>query len=357
MAAEASTAEQALDVAAQARLDFVLRLRQRWGDVLYPALVASARVADPDVADRPVDEVAPVVHAQPQYPWFAWGERGVQKMMWRAITDVVRRQQMALPEPADAPGSLELDPDLQPPAYYTEYDIHVQPGGLWDNEEAALVYEMGAKIVMMGGNDDYAFHDLFTRTARPARSPGRVVDLGCGFGKSTRPFARQYPDAEVIGVDLSAPVLRLAHAQAADHGLAIRFVQADAASTPFDDESVGLVTATMLIHEIPPAGLADLFTEISRILVPGGSVRILDFQPTGDGPRDLAMREHGARNNEPFMPMLFDTDVIDMCRERGLEARWVAFDERGEGRRDELSWPQRPEWHFPWAVLEAEKVA
>jgi hypothetical protein len=38
-------------------------------------------------------------------------------------------------------------------------------------------------------------------------------------------------------------------------------------------------------------------------------------------------------------------------------ARWTAFDERGGGRLPRLAWPQRPEWHFPWAVLEAEKMS
>ena len=342
----------------QARVEFVLRLRQMWGHDLYPALIKSAESEVPDLHDRPLDEVAPVLHAQPQYPWFAWGERWIQKMMWRAVTDAVRRQKVVLQDPGEAPGSLELDPDLEPPGYYTEYDIHVQPGGLWNNEEAALVYEMGAKIVMMGDNDDYAFHELFTQSCPPLRStPQRIVDLGCGFGKSTRPFARAHPSAEVVGVDLSAPVLRLAHAQAADAGLDIRFLQADAARTPFDDGSVDLVTATMLIHEIPPRDLGDVLTEIARILTEDGTVHILDFHTTGDGPRDLVMREHGRRNNEPFMPMLFDTDVLDLCRQRGLEARWIAFDERGVGRLDQLVWPDRPEWHFPWAVLEAKKTA
>jgi ubiquinone/menaquinone biosynthesis C-methylase UbiE len=339
----------------QARLDFVLALRRRWGSELYPALVRSADRVAPGFREGSVDEALPLIHAQPQYPWFAWLERGAQKMMWRAVTDLVRAHDVSVPDAGDAAGELVLDPQLTPPHYYTEYDIHVQPGGLWDNEEAALVYEQGAKIVMMGENDDYAFHDLFARTAGPADTPRVIVDLGCGFGKSTRPFVGAFPDAEVIGIDLAAPVLRLAHAQAAERGLPIRFVQADAAATGLPDGSVDLVTATMLIHEIPPAGLEDVFTEIARILAPGGSMRILDFHPTGDAARDLAMREHGDRNNEPFMPMLFDTDVLTMCRDRGLDARWVAFDERGEGRLDELSWPERPEWHFPWAVLEAEK--
>jgi hypothetical protein len=95
-----------------------------------------------------------------------------------------------------------------------------------------------------------------------------------------------------------------------------------------------------------------------RLLAPGGLLRILDFHPTGNPVRDLAMYEHGKRNNEPYMPILFDTDVIAMCEEAGLaDARWIAFDERGEGRLDGLTWPERREWHFPWAVLEAEKPA
>src|SRR3546814_6708365 len=43
----------------------------------------------------------------------------------------------------------------------------------------------GAKLVMLGDNDDYGFHRSFTSTAIPDRPFRRIVDLGCGFGKST----------------------------------------------------------------------------------------------------------------------------------------------------------------------------
>src|SRR3546814_20202876 len=68
------------------------------------------------------------------------------------------------------------------------------------------------------------------------------------------------------------------------------------------------------------------------------------------------MMEHGERNNEPFMPGLLSADVPGLCAAAGLRnAHWVAFDERGAGRLPDRAWPQRPEWHFPWAVPEAEK--
>jgi hypothetical protein len=73
--------------------------------------------------------------------------------------------------------------------------------------------------------------------------------------------------------------------------------------------------------------------------------------------RDLAMREHGARNNEPFMPAMMAADTAAMAESAGFrEVRWTAFDEREKGRLPTLAWPRRPEWHFPWAVLAAEKA-
>lgn len=69
------------------------------------------------------------------------------------------------------------------------------------------------------------------------------------------------------------------------------------------------------------------------------------------------MREHGARNNEPFLPPAMASDLTAMAARAGLvNVRWRAFDERGEGLLKELAWPERAEWHFPWAVLEAEKA-
>jgi SAM-dependent methyltransferase len=340
-------------LAEQARLDFALTLRQKWAREVYPALVEQVgRRGTPSVES---------VRASRAYPWFGWLERSSQKQLWRAVTDAVATESLdgaAATAERSGPnsGELDVDPGFVLPAWYTDVDIHVQPNGIWSSDRAARVYELGAKLVMLGENDDYLFHQLFVDTAVPDGDYRRIVDLGCGFGKSTRPFARRWPDADVIGVDLAAPVLRLAHRQAAAAGLPIRFLQRDARRTGLETSSVDVVSGTMLIHELPPEVLADVLIEVARILRPGGVLRILDFQLTGDVVRDLAMVEHGERNNEPYMPMLFATDVLELCRRAGLtDARWVAFDERSEGRRADLSWPRRPEWHFPWAVLEASK--
>jgi ubiquinone/menaquinone biosynthesis C-methylase UbiE len=343
----------------QGELDFVLMLRRRWADVLYPRLCAEYAQLTADSRAADAQSVAERVHRLNAYGPFAWLERGSQKMLWRAALAAIA----ASPEDALSPrghagcSSVELDPHLELPAWYTDWDIHVQPGGVWSSTVAAEVYELGAKIVMQGENDDYRFHRLFVETAIPTRRYGRIVDLGCGFGKSTWFLKVHYPEAEVIGVDLAEPCLRLAARRADAKGLQIRFRQANATATGLETHSAELVTATMLIHELPLEVLAAVFKEAVRLLAPGGLVRILDFQFTGDPLRDLAMREHGRRNNEPFLPPMMSADIIAMARAAGLHnPRWTAFDERSTGRLATLRWPERPEWHFPWAVLEAERL-
>lgn len=342
----------------QARLDFALALRSGWARTIYPRLEASVRGRCPGLDNLPADEAHDAVRHDALYPWFAWLERGSQKLLWRAVADSVADGGDS-PVPPRADGgivTLELDSGLELPQWYTEWDIHLQPGGVWRDARSARVYELGAKLVMLGENDDYLFHRLFVESAIPDRDYRRMVDLGCGFGKSTRPLKQRHPEAEVIGVDVAAPLLELARQQAERAGTAVTLLQRDCRRTRIAGSSVDLVTATMLIHELPETAIAETITEASRLLVPGGLLRILDFHLTGDPVRDLAMREHAVRNNEPFMTGLFDLDVLAVCADAGLaNARWVAFDERGAGVLDDLRWPRRPEWHFPWAVLEADK--
>lgn len=347
-----------MHVTDQARLDFALALRSGWARTLYPRLAAHARERCPEIDTLPADEAREVVYADSLYPWFAWLERGSQKLLWRAVADAVAGATPDAGGGSSGAGhvTLDLDPSLELPRWYTEWDIHLQPGGVWRDAASARVYELGAKLVMLGENDDYLFHRLFVDTAIPERGYRRILDLGCGFGKSTRPLKQRYHDAEVIGVDLAGPLLVLAREQAERVGTPLTLLQRDCRRTGLPAQSVDLVTATMLIHELPVTAITETIREAARVLAPGGLLRILDFHLTGDRVRDLAMREHAVRNNEPFMAGLFDLDLPAACADAGLTgARWVAFDERGTGRLPDLRWPDRQEWHFPWAVLEAGK--
>jgi ubiquinone/menaquinone biosynthesis C-methylase UbiE len=349
----------------RAYLDFVLGLKQYWARTLYPELRgqydAALRAQGRPRPSSP-DEVAPDLMRLPAYPFFGWLERNTQKMMWRRLDAMVRLEEprlaAALERPIAGPlGRLELNPQLELPTYYAETEFHIQPGGVWSGVGNAFVYEVGARIVMLGRNDDYLFHRRFVETAIPRdRAYRAILDLGCGFGKSTRPFVDAFPEAEVVGIDLSAPNLLLAHRQAERLGKRITFSQRAAETTGYPDRSYGLVTATMLIHELPMPVLRTVIEEAARLLRPGGALVFLDFQRTGDVFRDRAMDEHGARNNEPYMPHLFRVDLRRLLHECGFErVEILPFDERGAGLLESGEWPARSEWHFPWSVIRATK--
>ncbi len=45
-----------------------------------------------------------------------------------------------------------------------------------------------------------------------APEPARILDVGCGTGALLRAVARQVPEAELVGVDASAEMIRMAGA-------------------------------------------------------------------------------------------------------------------------------------------------
>ncbi len=96
------------------------------------------------------------------------------------------------------------------------------------------------------------------------RAPERALDVGCGTGEGTLFLAREFPQARVRGVDLSAEMVQAAVAKVGlDPEGRIAFKVGDAAALPYPDESFDLVAQL----NMPP-----FFDEMVRVLRPGGHV-------------------------------------------------------------------------------------
>jgi ubiquinone/menaquinone biosynthesis C-methylase UbiE len=110
---------------------------------------------------------------------------------------------------------------------------------------------------------------------RLARGPGRILDVGCGTGLLLRRASRLFPDADLVGVDVSAGMLASATAAAPGR---LALVRARAEHLPFPAEAFDVVVATMSVrHWVDPA--AGLW-EVGRVLVPGGLFGVADV-PSG----------------------------------------------------------------------------
>jgi SAM-dependent methyltransferase len=101
--------------------------------------------------------------------------------------------------------------------------------------------------------------------ALPAE-PARVLDLGTGTGLAARAAAERFPNAIVVGVDLSARMIEEAHRLAPPGSRErLRFEVADATALPFVAGEFDLV---LLLNMIP------FFTELARVTAPRGHVVI-----------------------------------------------------------------------------------
>ena len=94
--------------------------------------------------------------------------------------------------------------------------------------------------------------------------PRLALDLGTGTGGAALAIARRFPEAEVVGVDLSPSMLDQARAKVpAELRGRVRFELADASNLPHDDASFDLIGLSNMIP---------FFDELDRVLAPGGAL-------------------------------------------------------------------------------------
>jgi 2-polyprenyl-3-methyl-5-hydroxy-6-metoxy-1,4-benzoquinol methylase len=79
---------------------------------------------------------------------------------------------------------------------------------------------------------------------------GRILDAGCGAGATAIVLARTLPQSEVVGIDLSDPLLELAIQAAQDAGVIERvtFERADVQQMPYDDDSFDAIINLQMLH-------------------------------------------------------------------------------------------------------------
>lgn len=116
----------------------------------------------------------------------------------------------------------------------------------------------------------------------------RLLDLCTGTGDLAIEFARRCPDLEIIGVDISEPMLQVAREKLIRLGLEqkIALHHGDALHLSFGDHSFELVTVAFGVRNLP--NRLQGLREIYRVLTPGGRAFILEFSlPQSGGVRAL----------------------------------------------------------------------
>ena len=307
----------------------------------------------------PADRESGKVALSGDHLYQLWGASvfASQDLMWESVDRTCRRllpelrRRRAQIERDGAAGRLELDPSLSYPEPIASVEIHRQPGGYFgvegDDELLTGLRYFGTLELYRAAKGLSAD----TRVGEPGMGrfilgaiqrrfpefhPGAVLDLGCGTGTETVAYRQQYPQAEVWGVDLSAPLLTFAHTWSEDGGHGIHFRQADARYTGFDDGHFDLIVSNILFHETWHDVLPDIMREAHRLLRPGGVFLNADtpYQPHRlSVPQQVTNDWQVVNNGEPFWTGYADMDMAEQLRAAGFAAEQVFadYDPLGQG--------------------------
>lgn len=192
-----------------------------------------------------------------------------------------------------------------------------EPDLIMDDPAQVAAYAEAGRIdgVMSAA---YLFHTA--RISKTIAGCTKVADLGCGPATQLAQIAELNPEIQFIGIDLSEEMLSDAQSYCTTLGLHnVTFQQGDitALESCKDAEFDGLIS-TMALHHLPTdAHLRQCFSEIRRVLKPGGALYLTDFSRL----KSLRSVLFFAYMNRKHQPHLFSLDY-----ERSLRAAFLRSD-------------------------------
>jgi ubiquinone/menaquinone biosynthesis C-methylase UbiE len=272
----------------ESKLDFLVSAGQWINTDLSPAMMARANEI---VAKAGIDPNKAISNEQAIALFNNDPVVGLRNAMWQSVhvyCDEISYD--AFHSNADAylaelethdnigPGSLTLDAALVVPEY-ARHEIHQQTGGYVGNAFAGHMYHADTNQFYRGLNDQDQRHASYAAAA-PLPADGkvtRILDLGTGIGQLAVAMKDRFPDAEVHGIDVAAPMLRYGHMRAVNLKSDVHFKQVLAEKTGYPDNHFDMVVSYIMFHEVPAETTAQILKEVSRILRPGGTFYPLDF--------------------------------------------------------------------------------
>lgn len=139
---------------------------------------------------------------------------------------------------------------------------------------------------------------------------GRLLDAGVGTGRN---MAFYPPNAQVTGVDLSPAMLSRAVACREQLGVEVELLERDICDTRLPEGHFDAAVATFLFCVLDDSLQLPALKELSRIVRPGGEIRILEYQYSARPWKRFVMHlwapwvrmAYGAtfdRNTEQYLP-------------------------------------------------------
>ena len=205
------------------------------------------------------------------------------------------------------------------PGYFMQ-NFHYQSGG-WMTGESAQRYDTQVEVLFSGTANAIrrqALPQIHEAFAGRDQRRLRLLDVGCGTGRTLDFVKQAWPRLPVTGLDLSEAYV----AEARRHlrrWCWLDLVIANGEAIPLAAESQDAVTCVFILHELPPAVRARVFGEFARVLKPGGRLVTVDSLQLGDDPDYDGMLETFPQNyHEPYYAGYLREDLPTLAADCGL---------------------------------------
>jgi S-adenosylmethionine-diacylgycerolhomoserine-N-methlytransferase len=125
---------------------------------------------------------------------------------------------------------------------------------------------------------------LFGRAALIRRAAGqlhprRILEIGCGTGRNLEQLARLFPQAEIVGLDLSAEMLRKARTKTAKYGPRVSLLERVYSAPVSGSDPFDLIVLSYCLSMINP-GHDEVLRICRQDLSPDGRLALVDFHDT-----------------------------------------------------------------------------
>ena len=158
-------------------------------------------------------------------------------------------------------------------------------------DEYAGDYEQALNkgVSLSGESPDYFAEKRVEYTALWLHALGtpplrRVADFGCGVGNSTPHFRQHFPQAELLGLDVSPASIERAREV---HGGASKFLLLNDAVGAGE---LDLVYCNGVFHHIVPRDRGEWAVRVRKMLAPGGYFAVWENNPWNPGTRMVMRR-------------------------------------------------------------------
>lgn len=136
-------------------------------------------------------------------------------------------------------------------------------------------------IALSGANSDFfsEYKILELLAYEDTQKPLQILDFGCGDGNSSVYLRKYFPNATIVGIDVSEESIKQAQKKELPN---TSFSAFNGLKIPFEKEQFDFVFTSMVFHHVEHHLHAEILLEIKRILKQGG--RFYNFEHNPNNP-------------------------------------------------------------------------